>query len=353
MNLVNRINAFAKLGEVLRNPDAEYFHSLASEIRKLKELILSSQYENSWFTPENVQFALHSIGFTLKVSQLEKWIKKYCTKSFEHRIPKTIGVVMAGNVPLVGFHDYLSVLLSGHRLRAKLSSNDQKLLPLLHRMLTKIEPEFNKMVTFTDGALTGFDAIIATGSNNSARYFEFYFEKYPHIIRKNRNSIAVITGNESDEELQGLGDDIFRYFGLGCRSVSKLYVPKNYKFERFYEAMKEYVDVINHNRYKNNYDYNKAIYLINKTPHLDNGFLILKEDNGLSSPVSVLNYERYTSINDLRVSLQTQNNEIQCVVAAGKPGTFPNSISPGKAQLPGLSDYADGIDTLQFLSRLK
>ncbi|MBE0637589.1 MAG: acyl-CoA reductase [Bacteroidales bacterium] len=353
MNLVNRINAFAKLGEVLRNPDPEYFRSLASDIRKLKELVQSSQYDNPWFTPDDVQFALNAIGLSLRVSQLEKWVKKYCTRSLEHRSPKQIGVVMAGNIPLVGFHDYLSVLISGHQLLAKLSSDDKKLLPLLHRILVKIEPGFSKLVTFTEGTIGGFDAIIATGSNNTARYFEFYFEKYPHIIRKNRNSAAVINGNESDEELHGLGEDIFRYFGLGCRNVSKLYVPKNYKFEKLYESLQDFIDVINHHRYKNNYDYNKAVYLINKTPHLDNGFLILKEDSRISSPMSILFYEKYNSLNDLKLLLQSRSNELQAIVSAGKPNFYKNSVSPGKTQFPELSDYADGVDTLQFLSALK
>jgi len=353
VNLVNRINAFAKLGEVLRNPDSVYFKSLASEITSLKELINSSQFVNPWFTPDNVDYALKSIGHFLKVHLLEKWVNHYEAKNFEHCKPKTVAVVMAGNIPLVGFHDYLSVLISGHKLLAKLSSSDHQLLPLLNQILEKVEPCFSERVTFADGKLDHFDAIIATGSNNTSRYFEYYFEKYPHIIRKNRNAAAVLTGSESDDDLHLLGDDIFRYFGLGCRSVSKLYVPKNYKFDRFYEAIQDYVDVINHSKYKNNYDYYKAIYLVNKTPHLDNGFLMLKEDVQLSSPVSVLFYEEYNTINELKSILKNRSNELQCIVAAGKPNYIHNSILPGRTQHPRLSDYADDVDTLKFLAGLK
>lgn len=353
MNLVNRINAFAKLGEVLRNPDPGYFRSLASDIRELDDLINKVHHHNPWFTPENVKFALVAIGRLLDVSNLEKWVKKYCTKSFEHRIPKTIGIVMAGNIPLVGFHDYLSVLISGHKVIAKLSSGDDKLLPHLHHMLVKIEPEFRKFANFTDGILSGFDAIIATGSNNTARYFEFYFDKYPHIIRKNRSSVAVLTGNESDNQMANFATDIFRYFGLGCRSVSKLFVPANYKFDRFFDSAQDFVEVINHHKYKNNYDYYKAMYLINKTPHLDNGFLMLKEDNALSSPMSVVYYERYHTLSNVKTLLQNQKNEIQCVVSDLGQNIFSTITQPGKTQLPELWDYADGKDTMLFLAGLK
>jgi hypothetical protein len=353
VNLVNRINAFAKLGEILRNPDPGYFRSLASEIKELSDLINKVHHYNPWFTPENVKFALNAIGRCLNVSNLEKWVKRYSTSSYEHRVPKTIGVVMAGNIPLVGFHDYLSVLISGHKLVAKLSTGDDKLLPHLHNILLKIEPEFRKFAKFTDGILTGFDAIIATGSNNTARYFQFYFGKYPNIIRKNRSSLAVLTGNESDKQMANLAEDIFRYFGLGCRSVSKLFVPASYKFDRLFDAAQDYVEVINHNKYKNNYDYHKAIYLINKTPHLDNGFLMLKEDSALSSPMSVVYYERYNTLSIVKTLLQNQKDEIQCVVSDLGQNIFRVITQPGKTQLPELWDYADGKDTMLFLAGLK
>lgn len=353
MNLVNRINAFAKLGDILRNPDPEYHRNFSGDINKLQLLIADSLNHNPWFTPENVRFAIKAIGFSLKTKQLEKWLRLYNQDLLEKRSTKTVGVVMAGNIPLVGFHDYLSVLLSGHNLLAKLSTGDNQLLPFLHKLLVKIEPAFAGKVEFTEGTLSGFDAIIATGSDNSARYFDYYFGKYPHIIRKNRNGVAVFTGAETDDDLMAFGEDIFRYFGLGCRSVSKLFVPKNYNFDRFYENIKDHSDVINHHKYANNYDYNKAIYLVNSTPHLDNGFLLLKEDVEAGSPVSVLYYERYDNLKDLRLVLEHQREKIQCIVSNEKTIAQKGVVAPGKSQYPALWDYADGIDTMAFLTGLK
>ncbi len=353
MNLVNRIHAFAKLGDVLRNPDPVYHRNFASGIRKMNELIESSENDNGFFTPENVRFAFQSIGKSLKIRNIERWLKNYNLKIFERCKPKTIGVVMAGNIPLVGFHDYLSALISGHKLLAKLSSSDSKLLPLLHQILVKAEPAFANRVTFTDNILKDFDAIIATGSDNSSRYFDYYFGKYPNIIRRNRNSVAVITGRESDQELNALGEDIFRYYGLGCRNVSKLFVPKNYKFDRFYENIKDYVDVINNHKYKNNYDYNKAILLVNKIPHFDNGFLILTHETSMSSPVSVIYYEEYANTDTLKNLLQKQHDKLQCVVSIDKNVWEYGVVAPGKTQLPELWDYADGVDTLAFLTAIK
>jgi hypothetical protein len=350
VNLVNRINAFAKLGDILRNPDPEYHRNFSSYISDLQVLINNSVNYNPWFTPENVRFALKATGLSLKTRQLEKWLQYYDQALLEKRTTKTIGVVMAGNIPLVGFHDYLSVMLSGNKLQAKLSSGDNQLLPLIHKLLVRIEPAFTGKVDFTEGALSSFDAIIATGSDNSARYFDYYFGKYPHIIRKNRNGIAVLTGQETDDDLMALGEDIFRYFGLGCRSLSKLFVPKNYKFDRLFENIKDYSDVINHHKYANNYEYNKAICLVNKTPHLDNGFLLLKEDVASASPISVLFYEHYNNLKEVRLILERQREKIQCVVSVEKTLAEKGVVSPGKAQHPALWDYADGVDTMAFLN---
>lgn len=353
VNLINRINAMAKLGEILRNPDPEHFRGLAGEIRKLNETVKTIHLKNSWFTEESVLSAMKNLGHTLKVPTLEKWVKKYDPKLFEQKKSKSIGVIMAGNIPLVGFHDYLSVLISGHKLIAKLSSDDNILLPVIHNLLVKIEPAFKNTVIFAEGTISGFDAVIATGSNNSSRYFEFYFGKYPHLIRKNRSSVAVIGGIETGEELHALCNDIFSYFGLGCRNVSKLFVPRNYKFDRFFEAAQDFVEVINHHKYRNNYDYVKAVYLVNKTPHLDNGFLILKEDTGISSPVSVLFYEHYQSIHELREVIKINSERIQCVVSSSNINYLKKNIQPGKTQLPALWDYADNVDTMEFLTGLK
>jgi hypothetical protein len=353
VNLVNRIHAFAKLGDILRNPDPAYHRNFAAGIRRMNELIEGSKHDNGFFTPENVKFAFQSIGKSLKIRNIERWLKKYNLRIFERCKPKTIGVVMAGNIPMVGFHDYLSVLISGHKLLAKLSSSDSKLLPLLHHILVKAEPDFADRVTFTDDALIGFDAIIATGSDNTSRYFDYYFGKYPNIIRRNRISVAVITGRESDEELNALGEDIFRYYGLGCRNVSKLFVPKNYKFDRFYENIKDWVEVINNVKYKNNYDYNKAIFLVNKTPYLDNGFLMLRRETAVSSPMSVVYHEEYTNLKSLKQLLKKNNHKLQCVVSIDKSVWENGVVAPGKTQHPELWDYADGLDTLAFLTALK
>ena len=347
MNLANRISAFAKLGEILMNPDLESFRSFVSEINQLRELLVNSQNFNPWFTPDNVKSALWAIGQSLNRNKIEKWINHYKFAKFEKTKRSTVAVVMAGNIPLVGFHDFISVLISGNNILIKLSSDDNKLLPLICKILIKIEPEFKTRIRFTEGILENFDAIIATGSNNTARYFEYYFEKYPHIIRKNRNSVAVINCRETNEQLHLLGTDIFKYFGLGCRNVAKIYVPKNFTVERFYENMQDFVDVINHSKYKNNYDYNKAIYLVNQTPHFDNGFLILKEDQGLSSPISVLYFERYEDFRYINQTIQNIKDQIQCVVSADEK--IANRVAPGQTQIPQLWEYADNIDTIKFL----
>jgi len=255
---------------------------------------------------------------------------------------------MAGNIPLVGFHDFLSVLISGNSVLVKLASNDKHFLPLIAKYLEYVEPSFNSKITFTEEKLTNFDAAIATGSNNTARYFDYYFGKYPNIIRKNRNSVAVITGNETENELKGLGEDIFRYFGLGCRSVSKLFVPKNYDFDNLFKAIYEYHDIINYAKYQNNYDYNKAVYLMSEFKLLENGFLMLKEDQSYASPIASLFYEYYDDLNQLTEKLDTDTEQIQCVVS----NSIENAIPFGKTQQPSLTDYADGVDTLAFLAQL-
>jgi hypothetical protein len=249
----------------------------------------------------------------------------------------------------VGFHDFLSVLISGHKVLAKLSSNDKQLLPYLTGQLLVIEPGFQEFISFTEEKLENFDAVIATGSNNTARYFDYYFGKYPNIIRKNRNSVAVLNGTESAEQLEALANDIFRFFGLGCRNVSKLFIPKDYNFDNFFKAMFTWKHVINDHKYINNYDYNKAVYLMSLLPVLDNEFLLLKEDSGYSSPISVVFYEYYEDTEILRQKLDENSESIQCVVA---DGGIVAAIPFGKTQSPQLWDYADGVDTLDFLLKL-
>lgn len=312
----------------------------------LKEQIEMAVHYNGWFTKENVLFSLEEWSKALSEANLDRWLKPY---NFNQTETKTVGIVMAGNIPLVGFHDLISVLISGHKVLIKQSSNDQKLLPILADYLMAIEPEYKELIEFTDGRFGNFDAVIATGSNNTARYFEYYFSKRPSIIRRNRNSVAILTGNESTSELQALGDDIFRYFGLGCRNVSKLYLPEGYNFDSFFKVMFPWADLMNNAKYANNYDYNKAVYLMSEFKLLDNGFLILKEDQNFGSPIGTLFYETYSDVNSLKLTLEENKDNLQCIVSKG---FFKEEIVFGQTQHPQLWDYADDVDTLKFLQQL-
>lgn len=306
-------------------------------------LIELSQSHNGWFTPGQVYFSIQSWADALTEVNLNTWLSNY---DFSNVQPKTIGLILAGNIPLVGFHDFLSVLISGHKVLVKTSSNDQKLLPFLANYLISINPNFKDYITFTDGKLENFDAVIATGSNNTARYFEFYFKDKPSIIRKSRNSVAVLTGNETHDDLVNLGEDIFRYFGLGCRNVSKLFVPKGYNFDAFFKAIYEQKDVIYYEKYANNYDYNKAVFLMSNFKLLDNEFLTIKEDTSYASPISSIFYEYYDAVDDIKNQLEKDAEQIQCIVSKN---VIENSIPFGQTQKPNLWDYADNVDTLAFL----
>ncbi|MFE3866678.1 acyl-CoA reductase [Flavobacterium sp. LS2P90] len=306
-------------------------------------LIKLSQSHNGWYTPEQVYFSIHSWSEALTEENLNQWLSAY---DFQTDNSKNIALILAGNIPLVGFHDFLSVLITGHNVLVKTSSNDQHLLPFLAKYIIAIEPELADSIHFVDGKLDNFDAVIATGSNNTARYFEYYFKDKPSIIRKSRNSVAVLTGKETKEQLTALGEDIFRYFGLGCRNVSKLFVPKDYSFVGFFEAIFEYQDVIHYEKYANNYDYNKAVFLMSNFKLLDNGFLTLKEDKSHASPISSVFYEYYENINALQLRLQSESEQIQCIVA---DSTIENSVAFGQTQNPRLWNYADNTDTISFL----
>lgn len=352
MTLETRITALSELGRFLRlfsaeNPDfignrvqQQLFHSLSDKISE-------AVHHNGWFTKVNVLFALGQWGNALTTENLKKWLSNYEFQNVAN--PKTVGIVMAGNVPLVGFHDFLSVLLAGHKVQAKLSSNDKLLLPIIAKYLVAENPEFANRISFSEGKLENFDAVIATGSNNTARYFEHYFSGKPNIIRKNRNSVAVLADNETKEELVALGEDIFRYYGLGCRNVSKLYVPENYDFNSFFRAIFPWNPIVNHAKYANNYDYNKAVYLMSEFKLLDNGFLLLKEDANFGSPIAVLFYEKYSDKFHLEKKLNAHKDQLQCIVSNG---IIENSVAFGKTQTPELWDYADGVDTIEFLIRL-
>ena len=348
-----RTAAFAKLGEILSGlSNKEQVESISDtllreKITALAGLVDTSQQYNGWFTPEFVSHALVSLGKSLKPEKLEKWVNDYREDLKQVVVPKTVAVIMAGNVPAVGFHDFLSVLISGHKLLAKLSSDDEKLMPAIADVLMEIEPGFKESIDFTDAQLKNFDAVIATGSNNSSRYFDYYFGKYPNIIRRNRNGVAVLTGTETEEELNALADDVFLYYGLGCRNVAKLFVPAGYDFIPLMDVLSTRKEIADNNKYFNNYEYNKAIFMINGTEHFDTGNLLLTENSSFASPVSVLHFTYYQNPDNLKNELLVNHDKIQCV--ASNSEFIQNSIPLGHTQAPELWDYADGVDTLKFL----
>jgi hypothetical protein len=344
-----KIISFVALGDFLsqfsldsNQRKSEVLHN-DSFFESFEDLLELSQSHNGWFTKEQVYFAVNSWAEALTEANLNEWLSHY---DFSKIKPKTVGLILAGNIPLVGFHDFLSVLISGHNVLVKTSSNDQHLIKFLAKYLIAIEPDLGNRITFTEGKLENFDAVIATGSNNTARYFEYYFKDKPSIIRKNRNSVAVLNGTETHEDLVHLGEDIFRYFGLGCRNVSKLFVPKGYNFDAFFQAIFDYQEVIHYEKYANNYDYNKAVFLMSNFKLLDNGFLTLKDDKSYSSPISSIFYENYNELEELKNRLENDHEQIQCIVSKG---LTENSITFGQTQKPQLWEYADHVDTLDFL----
>ncbi len=341
------LEAFVKLGKYLTD-FCEYSYENPSDRHSNFEMALTkSQQQNGWFTRENILFALKQWADLLTEDNLKQWLSHYNLKN--EKSPKTIAIVMAGNIPMVGFHDFLCVLCSGNKVLAKLSSNDKVLLPFLAEYLIEQEPLLAEQIAFTEGKLENFDAVIATGSNNTSRYFDYYFGKKPNIIRKNRNSVAVLSGNETQEELKALGEDIFRYYGLGCRNVSKIYVPTDYDFDSFFKAIFEHGTIIHQHKYANNYDYNKAVYLMSDFKIKDNGFLIVKEDEGFASPIAALFYSQYESEEELRRHLAENEEQIQCVVSNRENS---DDVPFGETQKPKLNDYADGVDTMEFLLKL-
>lgn len=337
-NKSNIVNIFSKLGKQLINPD-----------EALNAIIYDEKQYNAWFTPESVLRAVTAIGQMLNAADLTRWLDQY---SFDSSSPvKRVGLILAGNIPMVGFHDVLCVLVSGNYALIKASSQDARLIQHVLLMLTQIEPAFEKCYSIVN-RLEKFDAVIATGSNNTSRYFEFYFGKVPNIIRKNRSSIALLTGNETTEQLFLLGHDIFDYYGLGCRNVSKLLVPKGYIFNFFFESIEAYQPIINHHKYNNNYDYNKSIYLVNSDKHFDNGFLMLKEDQKLASPLAVVFFEYYEDLKAAENILEAQSENIQCVVTNAPIHSKNQIVGFGESQHPALWDYADGVDTMAFLTNI-
>ncbi len=331
------VGIFSTLGGQLSCPDDE-----------LKALMDDEYHYNAWFTPASVEKAVTSIGKMLNKNDLLNWLNRY---KLNFSANKKVGLVLAGNIPMVGFHDVLYVLITGNHALIKASSQDSRLIKQVLNRLAAIEPAFANQYTFIE-RLADFDAVIATGSNNTSRYFEYYFSKVPHIIRKNRNSLAVLTGNETKEQFYELGHDIFDYFGLGCRNVAKVFVPKFYDFVPFFEAIEPYNQIINHHKYNNNYDYNKSIYLVNRDKHLDNGFLLLKEDKAMVSPLAVLFFEYYDDLDSLQEKLKLESENIQCIVSDAPLNVSNQVVNFGQSQQPALWDYADGVDTMDFLTKL-
>jgi hypothetical protein len=332
MNLQQRIVLLNRLGD--------YILQESDNWQSTKE---KAGFQNSWFTPEFIDLASRNIAQTfLQKDHLTAWARQYNIPA-ENAAPKNVGIVMAGNIPLVGFHDFLCAFITGHRQTIKASSKDDVLIKHLVQQLHDWDESTRQLVSFSE-MLKNCDAYIATGSNNSARYFEYYFSKYPHIIRRNRTSVAVLTGEETPEELGKLADDVYLYFGLGCRNVTKLFVPEQYDFIPLLTAFKKYDYLSDHHKYRNNYDYMLAIMLLNKQYYMTNQSILLNENKALFSPISQLNFEYYTNAGQVNESL-TNNPDVQCVV--GK-----NHLAFGKAQQPALTDYADGIDVMKFLLEL-
>lgn len=337
MDLETKIDLLARWGDSI-DPDKE----------PTSNAINQACAANPWFTKEFTRKAINNIREQyLDRDKLKQWVSPY-HQQIENTVSKKIGLVMAGNLPLVGFHDLLSVLITGHKALLKLSSKDEYLNHYIINQLKRFSPELAEQITVVP-RLEGFDAVIATGSDNSSRYFEYYFGKVPHIIRKNRHSVAVLSGNETEEALQQLGEDIFLYFGLGCRNVSKIYVPRDYDLTKLLAALEGYNNLKDHDKYRNNLDYNLTLLLMNNIPHLASEFLILQEEQSLGSRIATVHFERYQHIEEVALSLQVHKDQIQCVVSGSSelPG-----FRFGEAQKPALNDYADNVDTLEFLVNL-
>ena len=336
--LKNRIKALENLGN--------YFSDISdkdSQYDALFDAIERANLQNGWFQRESCVEAIQSWGAALQSKNISQWINQYHIN--ENNSPKTIAVIMAGNIPLVGLHDLISIWISGNRALVKCATKDSVLIPFI----VEINPLFQSLTSFADGKLEGFDAVIATGSNNAARYFDYYFSKYPHIIRKNRNGVAVLDGSETQEDMKNLGRDILQYYGLGCRNVSKLYLSKGFDLDLIFKGLYPYANIIEMNKYANNYDYYKAVYLISQFDFKENGFFILRENQAISSPIGTGNYEFYEGLDLLKKHLLDQQENIQCIVSNAD---IEGAIPFGQAQNPNLWDYADGVDTLEFLNRL-
>lgn len=349
MNIETKKASLVQLGQFFHNCVKSYDNTgysldgitLKEDVLLAVSLIDSVRQENGWFTKDSVRSVFEAWANSLTEQNVEKWMAEY---NFTAARNKKVGVIMAGNLPLVGLHDALSVFVSGNRLHAKISTKDKSLMTLVLSVLKKVSGETESILLVEQ--LKDIDILIATGSDNSARYFNYYFKDKKRIIRKNRTSIAVLNGQETEEELHGLSHDIFQHFGLGCRNVTKLYLPIGYDLDTVFKAVFHYKEIGYHNKYANNYDYNKAVYLLNQVELIENGFVLFKEDEGLHSPVGVLFYEFYEDLDSIESKIEANEESLQCVVTNE---SLNGQVPFGKAQSPELWDYADGIDTVQFL----
>jgi hypothetical protein len=340
MNINRRIQLISDIGEFLKNYlDENYDNNNDNKLVEFKDVIIKAQSKNPWFTDVNIKVNLTYWSKKLTKHNLNKWLSKY---NLNNTSRKNIAIIMAGNIPLVGFHDFICVFLSGHNSIIKLSNSDSCIIPFLTDLM-KLPSE---RIVYSDSFLKDYDGVIATGSDNTSRYFDYYFKNKRSIIRKNRNSIAILNGEESDDDLKSLSQDIFTYFGLGCRNVSKLYVPKNYNFDLFFNSIFCYKELINNHKYANNYDYNKAIYLMSEYKFLDNGFFIVKEGNEMHSPISTINFEYYDNVSILKEKINLEDDNIQCIVSNIE---FKGKVNFGETQNPSLNQYADNIDVMRFL----
>ncbi len=342
MSKDKQILGLCKLGSYIKETLNKEFDYENVENQELQSVLRKSEIDNPWFTIENQRYALNQWAELLTKATIEKWLENY---NFSDS-GKKVGLILAGNIPLVGLHDVISVVLSGNVPVIKLSSKDKVMIPYLLKKWNEFAEESVPYEIVEK--LVDFDAVNATGSNNTARYLEYYFKNHLSIIRKNRTSVAVLDGSESDEELQLLANDIFRYYGLGCRNVTRLWIPNDMKLDRLFENFMDFQNVINHNKYANNYEYNRAIYLLNQEKFWDNNFVLIKEDEKLFSPLSVINFSRYDNIEDVKSFIEANENDIQCVVAKKEIG-IDGAVGIGEAQNPSLDTYADNVDTMRFL----
>lgn len=351
MEIEARIRLFVQLGKDISSVCKQWDEDAERIPGAWKNIVRKTQNENGWFTPENQLLALKGIAQLLNEEDIRSALEPY-KEIFKNSQYKSVAVIMAGNIPAVNFLDFLCVVLSGFKFVGKLSSADPYWLPFLANELTDLEPALKPYIKFEKDAIQNpFDAVIATGSNNTARYFDYYFGRYPHVIRKNRTSVAVLYGTETEEELHLLGEDISSFYGMGCRNVSKLFVPKDYNFIPLMLALEKFLPIRDNHKFVNNYEYHRSLLLLNGNPFYDNNVFLVYENHKNAAPVGSVFYEFYESVDDLSAKLWRDEKDIQCTSSKGEM-RFPRQVPLGQTQCPALTDYPDGVDIFQFLAGL-